>query len=57
LITHPNVPTLIARVVASRLATLHELDTVYSVQDLHDLNEIIVVESYNNRIMNTPREG
>lgn len=31
-------------------ATLHELDTVYGVQDLHDLIEIIAVDNLNERI-------
>ncbi len=29
------------------MATLHELQTVYGEQDLHDLLEIIAVENFN----------
>jgi hypothetical protein len=32
------------------MATLHELQTVYGQEDLHDLLEIIVVDSHNERI-------
>jgi hypothetical protein len=34
-------------VVARRLATLHELDTVYSLEDALNLMEIITVQNYN----------
>lgn len=36
-------------VVSSRLATLHELTTVYGTEDLHTFIEIIVVDSFNSR--------
>jgi len=36
-------------VVSSRLATLHELSTVYGTEDLHAFIEIIVVDSFNGR--------
>jgi len=31
------------------MATLHELDTVYGVEDAYNLLEIIKVDDYNNR--------
>lgn len=34
-------------VVSKKLATLHELQTVYSLDDLYDLYEIVVVNNYN----------
>jgi hypothetical protein len=37
-------------VVSARLATLHELQTVYGVKDLYDLLEIIAVDNYNQMI-------
>lgn len=46
-VAYVNVPETIAIVVSNRLATLHELNTVYGVQDLHDLLEIIVVDAVN----------
>lgn len=42
-----NVSGPIAYVVGSRLATLHELDTVYDTEDLLDLMEIGMVRDYN----------
>jgi hypothetical protein len=29
------------------MATLHELDTVYSTRDLYDMLEVITVDDYN----------
>ena len=51
-----NVPKTIATVVCSGKASLHELDTVYGLEDLWDLLEIISVESHNQRILNTPKD-
>ena len=33
--------------ISQRLATLHELQTVYGVEDLHDLLEVIIVDGVN----------
>lgn len=45
------MPQTIAAVVNSKLATLHELSTVYGVEELYDLLEIIAVEAHNRRVM------
>lgn len=37
-------------IVSSRLATLHELDTVYGVGDLWDLIEVHSVDTHNRRV-------
>jgi hypothetical protein len=37
--------------VRSELATLHELQTVYSLRDLYDLLEIAAVRAYNRRVL------
>jgi hypothetical protein len=34
-------------IVARRLATLHELETVYSYEDALNMAEIIAVQNYN----------
>lgn len=38
---------MISAVIINRLATLHELQTVYSYEDLFDLLEILQVDAYN----------
>ena len=48
-----NVSPVIAMVVSAKLATLHELDTVYGPSDLYDMIEIVAVDSANQRIANT----
>lgn len=42
---------LIGTIVSSGRATLHELDTVYSIEDAYDLLEVIVVDSHNQRVL------
>ena len=54
---YANVPRLIGAVVSTGKATLHELDTVYSIEDCFDLLEISAIDSHNRRILNKrPRE-
>ena len=40
---------MVGMVVSSKHATLHELQTVYGVQDLYNLAELIAVDAYNSR--------
>lgn len=49
------MPRSIGAVVSRRLATLHELQTVYGQEDLHDLLEIIIVDSHNERVASQRR--
>lgn len=51
-ISCPNVPRNIAIIVGRKppLATLHDLDTIYGLEDLHDMLEIMAVESINQDI-------
>ena len=46
------MPSTIGMVVSSRLATLHELGTVYGQEDLWDLLEIAMVDNHNAGVMN-----
>ena len=34
-------------VVSAKMATLHELNTIYGIEDLHDLLEILSVDRIN----------
>ena len=43
----PNVDGLIGSLVANKYATLNELNTVYTLEDAHDLFEIASVTRYN----------
>lgn len=42
--------------IVNRLATLHELQTVYSYEDLFDLLEILQVDAYNQAIAQQAQE-
>jgi hypothetical protein len=50
------VPRSIATVVSAGKATLHELDTVYGVEDLWLLLEVITVDAHNHRVLNSPKD-
>ncbi len=45
-----NVPRTIAAAVASGKATLRDLDEHYSIEDVYDILEVIVVEAHNARV-------
>ena len=49
---YSNVPPIIGAVVSSGKATLCELQTLYSVQDAHDMLEVISVDAHNRRVAN-----
>jgi len=42
---------MIGAVVNSKLATLHELETVYGLEDLYNLYEIVIIEVANKQKM------
>lgn len=46
-----NISPEIAVVVSRGMATLAEMQTVYSLGDLYDMLEILAVDSYNERIL------
>jgi len=52
LIEYQATTQAIAAVISSRLATLHELDTVYSVEDMWILLEVNAVDRHNAYIIN-----
>ena len=47
-----NVPSTIGAVISSGRASLVELDTVLSVEDVYVLLEITAVDSYNRQLAN-----
>jgi len=44
---YPNLTIVIGRAISSRLATLHELQTVYGLEDVYDLLEVEAVDGFN----------
>ena len=42
-----NVDGKVGAVISRRLATLHELETVYSYEDLLDMYEIVYINNIN----------
>lgn len=47
-----NISPIIGILVSTRLATLHELSTVYGLEDAYLLLEIHSVDSHNQRVIN-----
>ena len=50
LIGHPNLSPMISAVVSQRLATLYELQSVYSSEDLFNLYEVVLVKLHNENV-------
>lgn len=50
-----NVPRAIAIVLSSGKATLTEVSTTLGLEDMHDLLEIIAIDSHNDRVINTSK--
>ncbi len=46
-----NVPPRIGMIVSSGKATLAELQTIYGVEDLYNLIEIMNVDAHNQRVI------
>jgi len=44
-------------VISLRLATLHELQTIYSLRDVYDMIEVAQVDAYNRWITRPKRDG
>jgi hypothetical protein len=44
-----NIASPIGAVISSKLATLHECDTVYSVEDVYLMLEVAGVDAHNRR--------
>ena len=44
---YPNIPPLFGLLIAQKIATLHELKTVYSYEDAVYMYEAIMVPKYN----------
>jgi len=49
-----NIPPTIGAVASSRMATLHEMDTVYGIEDVYDMMEILSIDAHNRRILSKP---
>jgi hypothetical protein len=46
-----NVPHTIGMVISSGKASMMELSTVLSLEDVHDIIEVLQVDSYNSRVI------
>lgn len=51
MMAYPNTPHIIGALVSSKMASLHELQTVYGAEDAYDMFEIIGVDAYNQQLL------
>lgn len=49
---YANIPPLTGRLVSAGIATLHELRTVYSLEDAYLLDEVLTVRNYHTWLAN-----
>lgn len=47
-----NLTRIIGAATSSKLATLHELQTVYGLEDAYNLIEVMMVDNYNQALAN-----
>ena len=52
-----NVPPLLGRLVSSGLASLAELQTVYSLEDAMQLDEILKIRTYHEWLATKENDG
>jgi hypothetical protein len=52
LISTVNLPAMFASVISKNMATIKELQGYYSMEDVLDMYEIILVDNYNNYVLN-----
>jgi hypothetical protein len=51
LIEYVNVPPILGMIISAGKATLHELQTIYGLEDAYNLAELVAVDSHNYRAM------
>lgn len=47
LIEYANVPPIVGMLVSAGVSTLHEIQTVYGLEDCYTLAEVVLVDSHN----------
>jgi hypothetical protein len=47
-----NVPPTIGMLISKKVATLNELSTVYGVENMYDMLEIVMVDDHNTALAN-----
>ena len=56
-IQNKNLTRVISGLVASRMCTLHELQTVYSYEDALNLWDVVCISSFNEYLLNKHYES
>ncbi len=53
LVNYANIAGILGTLITYKMATLNELQTVYSLEDAYLIYEILTVNSYNERILSS----
>lgn len=51
MISCANVPRTIAMAINAKVATLHEMQTIYGLEDVYDMLEVVSVNNHNEHVM------
>ena len=47
---YKNIPVPIGILISARVATLHELATVYGIRDMYNMLEVVSIDAYNAKL-------
>lgn len=50
LLEYSNLPKTVGAIISSRLGTLLECDTVYSVEDVYLMLEVLMIDAHNKAV-------
>ena len=50
MVDYGNIPRTIGALISAGKATLHECDTVYSVEDVYLMLEVVIIDAHNKRV-------
>lgn len=51
MIDHANISNMFASIINARYATMRELQEYYSIEDVHNMYEVVLVDSYNQKVL------
>ena len=55
-IEYVNIPRALGTLISAGMATLHELDTVYGIEDVYMMLEVLSVDNHNRRMIARARD-
>jgi len=53
---YANVSRTVGMILSHKAATLHEMQTVYSLEDVYDMIEVLMVDNHNQEVLQKAAE-